>query len=111
MKEQLTPVDIVKIETFCKDEVMFEAVKKVLLAGIYYHGTPEQGLSTAKEVINGAYSLVAMSTNYPIDDAILGQNLRAQWAGINVLKNAIDELKKIKSEVKADVPSPYNEAV
>lgn len=111
MNPQLNDNEIVKIETFCADEVLFNAIKKVLLAGLYFHGTPEAGLPAGKEIINGAYSLVANSTTYPIDDALVGQTLKAQWAGLNTLKNAFDNLREIKSKAKESVESPYNQAI
>ena len=106
----LNDLEVSKIEQFCADEVLFDAVRKVLLAGIYYHGTPEQGLSSSKEITNGAYSLVANSTTYPIDDVLVGQHIKAQWAGLNALKNALDDLKTIKTETK-EVESPYNPGI
>ena len=110
MKPQyLTDLQIAKIDAFVQDEVMFEAVRKVLLAGIYSHGTLQHG-QTHDPLINGAFSLASLSPKNPIPDEILGQQLRAQWAGINALKNAIDELKTIKPKGK-EIESPYNEAI
>ena len=109
-KNNLTDSEIVKIEQFCGDEVMFEAVKKVMLMGIYTHGTVQLGY-TPDPLNNGALSLAALSTNNPIPDEVLGQHIRGVWAGLNALENAIKELKKIKSEKKEEVASPYNDAV
>lgn len=109
MKEQLTDLQIQKIEQFCKDKEMFNAVRAVLLAGIYSHGTIDKGF-TPDPLINGAFSLVSLSPSNPIPDEIIGQQLRAQWAGVNALKNALDRLEEIKSEPK-DIPSPLNEAI
>jgi len=109
MKEYLTDLEIVKIETFVADKEMFEAVRKVLLQGLYTHGVVEKGHSH-NPLLNGAFSLVSLSVNNPIPDEIIGQQLRAQWAGINALKNALDMLENIKSK-KEDVETPYNEAI
>lgn len=109
MKEQLTETEIVKIENFVKDEVLYNAVKKVLLAGLYTHGTVSKDF-TPEPTINGAFSLVSLAMSNPVPDEIIGQQLRAQWAGINALKNAFDNLK----EIKGDVKSPFvetNEAI
>lgn len=111
MKENLSEIEIKKVEQFCKDEKMFGAVVKVLLAGLYYQGTPEAGLPEGEKIKNGAYSLVAQSSTYPVTDEVIGQNLKAQWAGLNLLKNALDELKSIKADVKA-IETPYeNEGI
>lgn len=109
MKEFLSELEIAKIEQFVKDEVLFEAVKKVMLASIYTHGVniPDKKSDPLK---NGAFSMVSLSTNNPIPDEVIGQQLRAQWAGVNALENAMKELKNLKSEIE----SPYveeNEAI
>lgn len=104
MKEQLTDLEVSKIEQFCKDEAMFEAVRKILLAGLYTHGTVQKDF-TPDPLVNGAFSLVSLAMNNPVPDEILGQQLRAQWAGVNALKNALDKMKEIRSDVK----SPYKE--
>lgn len=98
-----------KIEAFCADEEMFNAVRKVLLAGIYEHGTVQAGYEP-NPLENGAYSLAAIAVGNPIPDEVLGQHVRGQWAGINALKNALDRLTSIKTEKNKDIESPYNEA-
>lgn len=104
MKDQLSDLEKVKIETFCNDEVMYEAVKKVILSSIYFHGVNIKGQKT-NPTLNGAFSMVSLSTNNPIPDEIIGQQLRAQWAGVNALENGMKELKNIKS----GIVSPYEE--
>ncbi len=111
MQDQLNEREIQAIEAFCGNETMFNAVRKVLLAGIYTHGTVGvkstngKTLPTPDPLTNGAYGLVQHATGYPVSDEILGQTLRGQWSGINALKNAMDVLKTIKSE---GVPSPLD---
>jgi hypothetical protein len=109
MKEQLNPLEITKIEQFCGDEVMYQAVEKVILQGIYAHGVLKPGLK-ADPLINGAFSLVQHSSGYPMNNEVLGEHLRAVWQGVNAMKNAFDSLKTIKSEGKP-VETPYNEAI
>ena len=108
MQEQLSDIEIVKIETFCADEVMFEAVRKVLLAGLYTHGVLVAD-KKPNPLVNGAFSLVALSMNNPIPDEQIGQQLKAQWAGLNALENAVKELKNIKSK-KEEITPEVNEA-
>lgn len=104
MKDHLSELEILKIETFCKDEVMFDAVKKVILQSIYIQGVniPDKAPNSLK---NGAFSMVSLSTNNPIPDEVIGQQLRAQWAGVNALEVGMNELKNIKSGIE----SPYDE--
>lgn len=110
MENQLTELEIAKIELFNKDPEMVSAVRKVLLAGLYSHGVVARGFEP-NPLLNGAYSLVSLSLDNPIPDELIGQNLRAQWAGINSLKNAFDSLEKIKSKKEESPESPYNEAI
>ena len=49
--------------------------------------------------------ITTLSTNNPIPDEVIGQQLRAQWAGVNALENGMRELKNIKSGIE----SPYDE--
>lgn len=109
MKENLTDLEIAKIEAFCADKDMYEAVRKVLLAGIYEHGTIQRGF-TPDPLKNGALSLVHLSTSNPIPNEVLGEHLRGVWEGLNALQNALQNLNNIKS----DVVSPFveqNEAI
>lgn len=109
MKEQLNDLEISKIEQFCKDEAMYNAVKKVLLAGLYTHGTIQRGF-TPDPLKNGALSLVHLSTSNPITDEVLGQHIRGVWEGINALQNALQNLNQIKADPKP-VETPFNEAI
>jgi hypothetical protein len=106
----LNEEEVLLIEGFNKNEKLSEAVRKVLLAGIYSHGVIEAG-GKHDPLQNGAFSLVSLAPTNPIPDEIIGQQLRAQWAGINALHNAFNELKKIKS-TKAENEAPAeNEGV
>lgn len=109
MQEYLTDLEIAKIEAFNADSAMSEAVHKVLLAGIYQHGTIKKG-EKHDPLQNGAFSLAAMSTNNPIPDEVLGQHIRGMWAGVNALEVAFKSLVAIKGKAKS-IPSPLNEAI
>lgn len=108
-QKYLTEIEIEKIENFCKDVVLLEAVRKVMLQGIYTHGTLQKGI-TPDPLKNGALSLAAVAINNPIPDEALGQHIRGIWAGLNALENAFNDLKSIKAPKKAEIESPYNEA-
>lgn len=109
MKNELSELEVSKVEQFCNDEAMFNAVRKVLLAGLYSHGVVKAGFDS-NPLINGAFSLVSLSTENPIPDEVIGQQLRAQWAGLNALENALSKAKEIKTEKKA-VETPFNNAI
>lgn len=110
MKDYLTELEIAKIEAFVADEVMYEAVRKVLLQSLYTHGTVQKGQKLSDPQNNFALSLASLAMVNPIPDAEIGAQLRAVFAGVNVLKNALDDLKKLKVEKKA-ILSEFNEAV
>lgn len=110
MKEYLTDIQILKIEQFCADEEMYEAVRQVLLAGLYTHGVPKKG-KKHNPLINGAFALASLAGENPIPDEQLGAHVRGMWFGINALENGYRSLKNITSDKAKEVESPYNEAV
>lgn len=109
MKNYLTELEIDKIENFCKDEVLFNAVKKVILQGLYTHGTVQKGLNI-NPLQNGAFALASVAMNNPIPDEMLGQHIRSMWSGLNALENAYADLKSIKNEQEL-IESPLNNAI
>lgn len=98
------------IEAFCNNKKMAEAVRKVLLSGIYSHGVLKAG-QDHDPLKNGAFSLVSLGATNPIPDEIIGQQLRAQFAGINALHNAYEDLSKIKGTKAEDNTPAENEGV
>lgn len=104
-EKSFTDLQKLKIEQFCADKDMFEAVKKVLLQVIYTQGTIDKNLDIDPR-INGAFALASLSMTNPIPDEELGKHIRAMWAGVNTLKNGFDTLEKIKSN---GIESPYEE--
>lgn len=109
MQDYLNENEIAKIETFCRDEVMYNAVKKVLLQGIYTHGVLQKGVKPEPSK-NVTLSLVQHSLSNPIPDSEIGAHLRAIFAGLNALENGFNDLDSIKSKTDEVVESPYNEA-
>lgn len=111
MKDHLNDLEIAKIEQFCKDEAMYNAVKKVLFAVLYADGVVTAD-SNLKQT-NATFSLIANSyaegKEIPSNE-ILGQALRAKFEGVHTILNGFEELKTIKSKVE-EIPSPYNEAI
>lgn len=110
LDESLTEEEKLKIEFMCKDDVLIGAVKKVLLQAIYISGTIQKGYEVDPQ-INGAFSLASLAVNNPIPDAEIGAGVRAQWAGINYLKNGFDSLYSVKSLKVEDLKNEENEAI
>lgn len=105
MKEYLTDLQVAKVEAFCADSDMFDAVKLVLLKELYTNGVISKG-QPHNALKNRALVLVQDNA----DDAELGSRLRALWEGVQAVEGGFAELQKIKSAVAAPVESPYNEA-
>ena len=97
MNNILTELQKAKIEALVADKELLDAVERVLLAGIYTHGTVKADEELSDPLINGAFSLVHLSTSNPVTDEVLGQHLRGVWEGINALKNAFNRLKEVKA--------------
>jgi len=94
--ENLTDLEIAKIEAFCKDKATFEAVKKVLFSALYSDGVVEKGKEARKT--NSAFSLIAnaYSENKSITNDELGAQLRAKFEGVHAILNGFEQLKSIK---------------
>ena len=105
MKEILTDLEIAKIEAFNKDEVMREAVRKVLLQYMYSSGVIVKG-EKHNPLKNRALAIVDESSS----NEQMGAQLRALWEGVQALEKGFDDLSSIRLEVET-VESPYNEAV
>lgn len=105
MKEFLTDLEIAKIEAFNKDEVLVQAVKKVLLQHIYSQGVITKG-NKHNPLKNRALVLVGGD----VSNEELGSQLRALWEGVSAIESGFSELESIKQVVET-VESPYNEAL
>ena len=105
MKEFLTDLEIAKIEAFNKDEVLVQAVKKVLLQHIYSQGVITKG-NKHNPLKNRALVLVGGD----VSNEELGSQLRSLWEGVSAIESGFSELESIKQVVET-VESPYNEAL
>lgn len=108
--DYLSDLEKVKIETFCKDADMYNAVKKVLLEGLYTHGVLQAGVGH-NPLQNAAFHLASVSVDNPIPDEVLGQHTRGMFYGINALEVGFNRLNNVTSSKTESVESPYNEAV
>ena len=96
--DYLNEQEVVKIEAFCKDEVLFDAVKKVLLKTLYNSGTVEKEKKV--DIRNSAFNFIANPANSEASNEKVGENLRALFAGVQEIANGFAELKTIKKKVK-----------
>lgn len=95
----------VAVAQFYASEVMREAVKKCLLAGIYGNGTLKKG-EPGDPLRNFAIGLAMRDPKMTNEE--IGADLRASISGINTLEVAFDHMSKIKLPVpaKANQPNP-----
>lgn len=106
MEKYLTELEVVEIERFCANEVMFGAVKKVLLQHIY-----TQGVITKGQEHNPLKNRALVLVGGDINNEELGSQLRALWEGVNALEGGYSELENIKSKKVVPVETPYNNAI
>ena len=107
--DYLSDLEKEAIVAFCTNEVMAEAVKKVLLQHIYTQGTLKAG-EKANPLQNRAFALAQYATENPMTDEVIGQHLRGVWEGVNALEHGYMSLEKVKPTPAESVESPYNEA-
>lgn len=109
--EILTDQEKDKVMQFIADEVMAEAVKKVLLQAIYEQGSVKKG-KNVEPLKNAALALVfkTVRNEAVITNEALGADLRAMAHGINFLEVGFDRLKKLTPKLE-DINPPMNEAI
>lgn len=97
--EILNAIEKEKIIAFTEDKLMFEAVRKHLLSGVYNTGVLKPG-QAADARTNWAFQLVwdRNSQSMPRTDAELGGDLRAMVRGIQLVEGAWNELSQFKRE-------------
>lgn len=91
-----------KISQFVVDDVMREAVKKVLLFNLYHAGTLEKG-KTHDPMHN--YALVHAS-DPKVGDKELADYVRACYQGVNMIDHGFGDLARYRlEEPKPDKPN------
>lgn len=108
MKEFLNDLELEKVKVFVEDPVMFEAVRKVLLSGIYQNGTLKPG-QKANPSKNFALSL---AFDPKVDNEALGADLRASASGIHFVELGFRELEKLVPQpIKSPLQQEENPAL
>lgn len=108
--EILNDIERDKILKFCEDRVLFEAVKKYVLAVTYKHGVFSKG---EPFVGNKNYALrIAWGASdgggMPRSDEELGQDLRALTKATQLVESGFKEMKEMKEveELEEDKENP-----
>lgn len=108
-KEILNDIEISKIEAFCQDTMMFEAVKKYVLFYLY------QGIAKSGEPLKGnvnyAFQLAWNRNGMPRSDSEIGADLRALVRGVETVEGGFLELKNVKSKTGETIVEEVNPAL
>lgn len=109
--EVMTELEVDKAIAFCQDPVMFEAVKKYILAVCYKHGVIKLG-GKHRGNVNWALQMAwgAVDKNgMPRSDEELGQNLRALAYAVQIVESGFKEMSEMR-RVEEIKESGVNEA-
>lgn len=101
----LNEIEQNQIQVFLDNPTMKEAVKKVILAGIYFNGVLRPG-EPANPTMNFALAMASAAISQAIENEKVGEDLKARAIGIGLLKDAFEQLeslRKVKVEEKKQV--------
>ena len=104
MYDYLSKVEQDKIALFNNDKVLFEAIKKVILKGVYSQGILEPD-KPGNPMLNAALGLVALTQQGVISNEALGADLRAFFEGAKMVETGFKYLAEIKSREEVVEPS------
>ena len=106
--EILSDIERDKIGMFVTDDLLFNAVKKYILAVVYRHGVIEKGREY-KGNINWALQFAWNATEshgMPRSDEELGQQLRALTQATKLVESGFKELSEMR---KVELPEEVKE--
>ena len=106
--EYLSKDEKLRIEQFCKNKPMFEAVKKVFLRPIYHQGTLKPGQNADVE---GNFLLQLLKNSKNKKDSQLASDLRGAATAVSAIDEAFEDLKKISTEKPDETPQKTNKAI
>lgn len=95
--EVLSDQEKLAIQMFMDNEVQREAVKKVLMFGVYHNGTLRKD-QPADPLLNFTLGLVSNAAELKMSDADLGSQLRAAWEGVQFVELAWSMMSSYKKD-------------
>jgi len=96
-KDYLSQTELDKLKLFVQDDVLLEAVKKVLLAGVY-----DQGILKPSEPAKAKLNFALAIANNTWDNEKIGEELRAAYKGVTFVELGFDELLALKENADAE---------
>lgn len=103
LQEVLSDQEQLAIQMFVDNEVQREAVKKILLYGIYNIGTLKKG-EPSDPTRNFAFGIVQTTEAQGLGDEMIGRRMRSAWEGAQFVESGFDELAMFKTEPKEPAP-------
>lgn len=94
IKSVLNDIELAELAAFAANPTLINAVKKVLLFGVYFTGTMKPGEAAPNPTVNAALSLVAQAVTLNASNEQLGIDLRALWEGVQMVQGGFDRLAK-----------------
>ncbi len=109
MKNYLNEIEINEISKLVENETLLQAIKKVILSGVYFEGTLVAG-EPANPDTNFAIGLTFQAIqNFPqIKNEDLGRDIRAKVEAIRFIELGFKEFNKYRNVV--EVEEKINEA-
>ncbi len=103
--DELNQIEKEKIVIFNADEVLCNAVRKVLLASFYTNGTLRKEFKP-NPLRNGALGLAMMAVGGTavLSNETLGEDIRGIAQAINLMEVGFQELAKIKNKEPSGEP-------
>jgi len=93
--DYLNEIEKAEVVTFLENKTMKEAVKKVILSGVYFDGIMEEG-KPADPLKNFMLGTLSQQTVMMNDDKHMGAIARAMINGVSMVESGFAELEKCK---------------
>ena|SRR3990167_7366319 len=84
-----------QVDVFVNNPVMYNAVKKIILSGIYFHGVLQAG-EPAETKRNFMLGMASRHQGAGATNEVLGQDVRAADTAISMLEGGFQEIDKLK---------------
>ncbi len=97
--EILNEIELDRVKKFAGDELMFQAVKKYVLAIAYHHGVIKEGephQGNLNYALNMAWGAINTQGGMPRSDEELGQNLRSLAHAVQLVEGGFKEIAEMK---------------